>query len=388
MATKTKTTQSNFDLTASRRSLLNAVNIIGKSVATRSSLPILTHFKVSVTDGRTTLMATDLESWVAHTLPETTMSDEGAITVPSRNFTELLNAMPDADIILRNDTENAQISIQCNKASYKLLGLMADEFPVLPELKDFTTFEIDRMDLRTAIKQTLFAVSHDETRAILTGALMTVSGETMKLVATDTHRLACRDCKVLRTSGSVQVIIPAKALSDIDRIMGTEAGTVSVGVSSNQAKFHVLHEGGNETTLITRLIDGQYPNYERVIPMAAEQTITLVRATFAEAVKRAEIVAAQSSHRVILRSSEDGEKLTLTAESGTVGKAYEEMDFIRAGVVGLIEIAFNGRYMLDVLGAIPSDGITLAFNGSLKPGVIRPVDDNAYLCVLMPMQIM
>ncbi len=371
---------------SARKDLFEGIQIVGKAVATRSSLPILTHVRIAVQGGKLSLMATDLEMWMEHTLPTTSIMAEGAATAPARNFTELLAAMPDADVALNIEDETNALHLRCNRANYKLLGLPADEFPLLPQVTAESSFTVDRAVLRDGIKQTLFACSSDETRAILTGVLVIFQGDSLRLVATDTHRLAVRDCAVKGGNGTASAIVPARAMSELQRIIGNEEGDVDVVLSHNQVQFKVVDQRG-ETTLISRLIDGQFPNYERVIPSQTTKTLTLETGPLVSAIRRAAIVARENSNRVVIRSSEDGERLTLTAESGNVGNAYEEIEVARAGDEGPVEIAFNAKYLADVLGVIDSEGIRLELTEPLRPGVIKPTDSENYLCVLMPMQV-
>lgn len=371
---------------AARKDLFEGIQIVGKAVATRSSLPILTHVRIAIDGGKISLMATDLEMWMEHTLQTTSIMSTGAATAPARNFTELLAAMPDAEVALDLDEDTNALHLRCAKANYKLLGLPADEFPLLPQVTAESSFVVDRAVLRDAIKQTLFATSSDETRAILTGVLVVFQGDSLRLVATDTHRLAVRDCPVKSGEGAASAIVPSRAMSELQRIIGSEEGAVEVTLSSNQIQFKVNDTRG-ETTLISRLIDGQFPNYERVIPTAATKTLTLERDPLTSAIRRAAIVARENSNRVVLRSTEDGDRLTLTAESGNVGNAYEEIEVARDGDPGPVEIAFNAKYLADVLGVLDGPGLKLELTEPLRPGVIKPTESQDYLCVLMPMQV-
>ena len=370
-----------------RKELFEGLQTVGKAVATRSSLPILTHVRIAAKDGKVSIMATDLEMWMEHTLPGVGITEDGAATAPARNFTELLAAMPDADVSITVEDETNTLHLRCLKANYKLLGLSADEFPLLPQVKEDSRFVMDRLTLRDAIKQTIFATSTDETRAILTGVLVVFQGDSLKLVATDTHRLAVRDCAVKEGTGSASAIVPARAMHEVLRIVGNEEGEVVVTLSGNQIQFQIDDEKGSKTTLISRLIDGQFPNYERVIPAQATRTLTLAREPLAAAVKRASIVARDSASRVVLRTTEDGDKLTITAESGSVGNAYEEVEVARTGDDTPVEIAFNAKYLADVLNVLDTEGLHIELTEPLRPGVIRPTDTADYLCVLMPMQV-
>ncbi len=381
--------------TSPRKELFEGIQTVGKAVATRSSLPILTHIRIAAKEGRVSMMATDLEMWMEHTLPGVGITEDGAATAPARNFTELLAAMPDADVSVTVEDETNTLHLRCLKANYKLLGLSADEFPLLPQVKEESRFVIDREILKEAIKQTIFATSTDETRAILTGVLVVFQGDSLRLVATDTHRLAVRDCPVKEGSGSASAIVPSRAMNELLRIIGNDEGEVVVTLSSNQIQFQIEDakgddkdsELGSKTTLISRLIEGQFPNYERVIPAQATKTLTVERAPLASAVKRAAIVARDSASRVVLRTTEDGDRLTITAESGSVGNAYEEVEVARTGDDSPVEIAFNAKYLADVLNVLDTEGLHIELTEPLRPGVIRPTDDADYLCVLMPMQV-
>ena len=347
--------------TSPRKELFEGIQTVGKAVATRSSLPILTHVRIAAKDGKLSMMATDLEMWMEHTLPGIGITEDGSATAPARNFTELLAALPDADVSLTVEDETNTLHLRCMKANYKLLGLSADEFPLLPQVKEDSRFVMDRETLRDAIKQTIFATSTDETRAILTGVLVVFQGDSLKLVATDTHRLAVRDCPVKEGSGSASAIVPSRAMNELLRIIGNDEGEVVVTLSGNQIQFQIENgktegkgddrgDSGSKTTLISRLIDGQFPNYERVIPAQATKTLTVERAPLAAAVKRASIVA-------------------------------------REGDASPVEIAFNAKYLADVLNVLDTEGLHIELTEPLRPGVIRPTDDADYLCVLMPMQV-
>ncbi|MBV9848795.1 MAG: DNA polymerase III subunit beta [Armatimonadetes bacterium] len=395
MATKTAAAEG-LKAVSPRKELFEGIQTVGKAVATRSSLPILTHVRIAAQGGKVSLMATDLEMWMEHTLAGAAIKGEGAATAPARNFTELLAAMPDADVEFSLEDDTHALRLRCNRANYKLLGLSADEFPLLPQVKEESRFVVDRATLREAIKQTLFATSSDETRAILTGVLVVFQGDSLRLVATDTHRLAVRDCPVKDGSGSASAIVPARAMNELLRILGSEDGDAVVTLSGNQIQFQIEHmtkqadeliPSGSKTMLISRLIDGQFPNYERVIPAQATKTLTIEREPFVQAVKRAAIVARDSANRVVLRSTDDGDRLTITAESGSVGNAYEEVEMAREGDNSPVEIAFNAKYLSDVLNVLDSEGLHIELTEPLRPGLVRPTDDADYLCVLMPMQV-
>ena len=350
-----------------KKVLFDAIQTVGKAVSPRSPLAILNHMAIVADSGRITLMATDLELWLSHSAATQSITSYGAGTVPARNFTDLVSALPDSDVQMAVDPETHTLTLKCNRATYKLLGLPHDEFPRIPQVKEDSKFTVDRATLRDAIKQTLFATSSDETRAILTGVLMVYQGDSLRLVATDTHRLAVRDCAVHEGTGSATAIVPHRAMHELARIISTGEGTVSVTISSNQIQFETTEPGETRITLISRLIEGQFPNYERVIPSQATRILTLEREPLSQAVRRAAIVARDAAHRIVLRTTEDGERLSISAESGLVGNAYEEVEVARDGDLSPVEIAFNAKYLSDALAVIEGEGIKIELTELMRP---------------------
>ena len=368
-----------------RKDLYEAVQTVGRAVSGRSTLPILSHLLVAPQGNNLKLTATDLEMWMECALPsriQASLDDTGdpeGFTAPARVFTEMLGALPDADVLLDRPDGGNTVQVHCARSDYKILGLPAEEFPAPPDVTPTATFTVPGELLRDMIRHVLFAVSTDETRAILTGVLVNFDGGTLKMVATDTHRLAVRTAKVEGGDGSATAIIPARAMNEVLRLADDE-DPVSVSLAQGQARFEV----GN-TTMVTRLIEGTFPNYERVIPTTHDRKLTLETGEFQRAVRRAAIVARDNANRVVLET--EGAQLVISSESGTVGSAREEIEVAREG--DDIQIAFNAKYLQDVLGVVETEGVVLELTEPLRPGILRPIGDNAddYLCVLMPMQV-
>lgn len=379
-----------------RKDLYEAVQTVGRAVSGRSTLPILSHILVSPQGGGALkLTATDLEMWVECSLTARIqaslgdMEDAGGFTVPSRYFTEILGALPEADVILDRPDGGNKTQLRCGRSDYSLLGLPAEEFPALPEVEPAATITVTGGMLKAMIKQVAFAVSTDETRVILTGVLFIFNGKQIKMVATDTHRLAVRGGVAAAGEGQGQAVLPARAMNEISRLAGDDDEVV-IALAQGQARFEVNKKNSNgetlaTTTLITRLIEGQFPNYERVIPAGHERKLTLETSEFQKAVKRVAIVARENANRIVLETQ--GAQLSLSAESGTVGSARDEIEVAREG--DDIQIAFNAKYLGDVLAAIETEGVVLELTEPLRPGILRPIGDTAadYLCVLMPMQV-
>lgn len=384
-STDTAPTQARSSLRAvcSRKDLFEGVQTVGHAVSGRTSLPMLSHVLVQAEADALRLSATDLELSISLRIPAQ-IEEPGGLTAHARILTELLGTLPEGDVAISGDASHA-MRLHCGRSDYKLLGLPAEEYPRLPEVKEENQFRVAQSLLREMIRQTIFAVSTDEARAMLTGILMVFEGERLQLVSTDTHRLALRSTRVRESQGARQAIVPARAMNELLRTLTDAEGDVEVRLSENQ----VLFQTPTDITLISRLIEGQFPNYQRVIPTSYQKRLTIEAQPFLQAVRRASIVGRNNANRVTLNT--EGDKLTITAESGTEGNAYEELEVAREGED--IRIAFNAKYLMDVLGAIDSEGVYLELSEPLKPGVVRPVpsseepDENEYLCVLMPMQL-
>ncbi|MFQ6132159.1 MAG: DNA polymerase III subunit beta [Armatimonadota bacterium] len=362
-----------------RGTLYEAAQVVARAVSGRSTLPVLNNLFVEGSDGQLRLVATDLELGIEATV-EARVEEEGALTVPARIVTEVIANLPEADVELEVDESNT-VSVKCARSNYSIRGLPSEEFSTLPELVDPITFELPQSLLRRVIQETSFASSPDETRPILTGALFTLGPEEMRVVATDTHRLALRQLPGLADiKESRSVIVPARVLNEVSRILqeGSE-DPVEVRVTDTQIQFLA-----DTTSLQSRLIEGQFPNYEKVVPESAERTIRVEVAAFQDALRRALIVAREDANRVVLAASEG--LLTITADSQDVGRGQEEVEIDLEGEA--LEIAFNGRYLLDVLAVMEAENAEIELTGALNPGTIRPQDDANYTYVLMPMQIM
>jgi DNA polymerase-3 subunit beta len=381
-------TRTSLKATCARKDLFEGVQTVGHAVSGRTSLPILSHVLIQAEEGAIKLMASDTELSIALTIPGT-VQEPGGLTAPARLVTELLGTLPESEVAVSVDRSHA-VRVHCDKSDYKILGLPAEEYPRLPEVRDDNHFAIPQRHLREMIRQTIFAVSQDEARAILTGILMVLEGDKLTFVATDTHRLAIRTCPLREAQGAIQVIVPSRAMNEMLRILEDEDGDVQVSISDNQIRFQTpAPEGKTGITLISNLIQGQFPNYQRVVPTNHTRKLVLQTAPFQKAVRRASIVARNNANRIILRTQDD--KLTISAESSLEGSAYEEVELVREG--DDMEIAFNAKYLLDVLGVLDDDGFQLELTESLRPGLLRPIpavevaDGNEYMCVLMPMQI-
>ncbi|MEI6914223.1 MAG: DNA polymerase III subunit beta [Armatimonadota bacterium] len=358
-----------------KKNLLDGVRTAGHAISGRTALPILGHVLAATGTNSLRLSATDHQIGISTTVPAQIL-EPGELTLPASIGSEVISSLSDADVIIESN-ENQQIRILCPPSDFQILGLPPGEFPGLPEVPDTVWFEIDAKQLRLGLRRTQFACSTDELRTILLGVLFSYSGDTLKLVATDTHRLAVDTRLIASGEGEANAVVPARAVAELSRIL-TDEGKVRVHISERQIMFVV-----GQVVVTASLIEGQYPNYERVVPADYDKKIVLPTKLFTDAIKRASIVARGDMNRTVVKTS--GEKVSVSAKAGAVGKAYEEVEAIREG--DDIEVAFNAQFLGEVLDVIDTEGVGLELSGPLSPAVLRPIEQDDYLCVVMPMQI-
>jgi DNA polymerase-3 subunit beta len=388
-----------------KKNLLEGIRTASHAIDARAVMPVLRHVLLSSEEGLTEeetwvrISGTDLQTVVSTVIPAQVLAP-GEVTLPASVAAEIVGAFPEADVVLSSDDTGSQVRLECPPAEFNLVGLPPDEFPDLPEVPHDVWFEMDAGQLRAALRRTVFACSTDALRTILQGVLFNFVGHTLELAATDTFRLAVDTRVVPAGSGQARVVVPQRALLELLKIMPGQ-GSVRVHISGSQIKFRLP-----EATLVSVLIEGQFPNYERVIPTDLDRRWVIPTEPLTGALRRAGIVARQDMQRVVLRSR--GEKVAVSARAGGVGEAYEEVvrieekravPFTRAGDVGEaydevdaarggddLEIAFNCGYLLDVLNVLEADEVTFEMSGALSPAVLRPVGQEGYLCVVMPME--
>lgn len=357
-----------------RKLLDEALGVVAGAAASRASLPILSHLYIEASGDHLRLVGSDLEQWVEHRIPAI-VGEEGAATVSARLFADLVGSLSGETIELATG-ERHQLIITAGDSRYQLAGLPAEEYPPVPELGNASELVLPAKLFMEMIESVEFAVSREETRPTLTGIRMEFDGSNLRLVATDTHRLAVRNAQIDSAAGeAATAIVPLKAIQLLRRLPAGETITMQLG--EHRAAFL-----GENASVVTQLIEGQYPNYERVIPKEYTRRWTLMVQEFRNALKRAYLVAKSDSNKVILKT--DGEKLVISAQ-GNVGEATERVDIIREG--DDLEVAFNAKYLLDVLEVLNTEGVVIELTESLRPAVFKPAQLDDYLCVIMPMAL-
>lgn len=357
-----------------RQNLIQGVTTAQRAVSSKNPLPILSGILLTAIDNRLELQATDLEMGIQCVVP-CTVQEEGAIVLPAKYLGEIVRRLPDSPIQIETGQGN-NIIIRYGQSEITINGFNAEEFPVFPKPQGKNSLNISEEELKEYLRQILFATSSDENRPVFTGVLMETSEGKIRFIATDTHRLALRDIKENAGIDEISVIIPGKALNELVRVIGAADREVTISLGENQIIF-----GMEETLLISRLIEGQFPNYRQVIPQGYKSRIRVKTKDLLESVERASLLARVGTQ--IIRLNIEEEKVIIHANT-EVGKIYEEVPVYLQGEP--IQIAFNALYLIDSLRAIGSESIYFDLSGPLSPGIMRPVEGEEYLSLVLPVR--
>lgn len=364
-------------LTMARGELLESLSVAGRGLSSRSTLPILSGILVSSLDsGEVTFQATDLEISVRHTA-SALVERAGNSVLPGKLLSDIVRSLPESAVTLDITGETA--SIVCGQASFTVKTLSPEDFPRFPEVEADKTVSVPTSVFSELVAHVSKATSRDETRPVLTGVLLVVEGHTIRMVATDSYRLSVKEVVLAEPPGEdVEVVIPGKALEEAVR-MAAGRKKVDLGVSDNQVVFDF-----ENTTFITRRIEGSFPNYRQLLPKEYETTVTVSKEEFSSAVKRVSLLAQHNTPLRVSVSSED-QTLSLSATTQDVGDASED---IMAKVEGSdVEIAFNHGFLTDGIASASGDVMTVNIVSSLKPGVLTAASDEGFLYLLMPVRL-
>ena len=365
-----------MEFTILKETLVDGIQTVQNAITQKSSLPILSNVLLEIDQKELKLTATDLDIGICAMLP-ITAPEEGAITVPAKKFFDIVRSLPEGGEVNVNIKKNNSISIKSGKALFKIIGLPKEEFPQLPQFKDKDCISIDQNLLKEMLNLTDFAVSKDDTRYVLNGLLFEIKGDKISVVATDGRRMAVVHKKLpKKTLVDREVIIPTKTTQEVKRLLG-EDGEVKVQFSDNQVLFSLPG-----CFVISRLIEGEFPNYKKVIPEKTAKEVKVSREEFLFAARRASIFTDQDSMAIKLDIQKT--KMTISKNTPYLGEAKEQIDVDYSGD-NAVQIGFNPRYLIDVLKNIPEDEIMFEVNDSAKPGVIRRGEEYTY--VVLPMQL-
>jgi DNA polymerase-3 subunit beta len=379
-----------MELIFERDNLWEAMQVVGSVAASRNTLPILANVLIKATEDQIQLAATDLEIGVKLSV-EGQITDSGSITIPAKKLSDIVRELPPSTVKL-TALSNDRVEIECENAKFRIVGLTDEEFPPLPEIgEDFLT--LNSGILCNMIQKTVFAVSTEETRHFLNGIYFYMDSESITAVATDGKRLAvATQSQTSPSEKNMGVIIPTKAVNNILRTF-TEDEDIKIALLENQIAFAT-----EKMTFISRLIEGEYPDYEAVMTPAMGNEIDMVADTerLLSVIRRVSLLANPKTPSVKMVSKES--ELSVLASTPELGEAQEQFSVKTTG--GNVEIAFNARFVMDVLRNIEADEVIFKFRDSLSPVLVMPAqssdgdsqdtkagENGSYMCVIMPMRL-
>ncbi len=368
-----------MNLTIAKEQILNGLQAVQNVVSARTTLPILSNVLMSVAGEKIEFTATDLDVTVACSV-EAKVKKGGAVTVPVKKLFGIVRELNGNEIDIEVDEKNI-CSIRCGASFYKIHGLAADEFPPLPKFKDEKKVTLPQETVKAMLCKTSFAISTDESRYVLNGIYISLKDHKMTVVATDGRRLALVDEEVdIAEKSEGEFIIPAKAVFELTRLL-QDNGEIAVKFGENQASFALKDEKGFSVLVVTKLIEGNYPNYRQVIPSEVKERVPLAREEFLHALRRAEIMTSEKANSVKLAFGKNN--LAITANSPEVGEARESLAVNYKGKD--VAIAFNPKYLIDPLNALTEDEVFFELTDELSPGVLKI--NGPFLYVVMPMRL-
>jgi DNA polymerase-3 subunit beta len=360
-----------------RDSLSAALQLVGRAVSSRGTLPSLGGILLTTADGKLTLRATDMELALTRAL-EVAVTADGTTLLPGRLLTDVVRSLPPGDVSLELRSEQRDVELSAGSARFHLRTLPAEDFPRLPDLEG-EAVQLPATPLAETIDLVARAASRDEVRPILTGVLVQAEGERLTMVATDSYRLSVKHATLeAPVSQTLEANVPARALRELARIISSESvEEVEIAMPRNQAIFRA---GG--VTLSSRLIEGQFPSWRQLIPESFEHEVRLPRGEFLEITRRISQLAQRNAP---LRLAFSEGELTVAAETPDIGDASEAMPAPYSGEP--LEIAFNPQFLVEGVESVGSDELAVQLSSPLRPGLLRPVDGDDFSYLVMPIRL-
>jgi len=371
-------------LSCVQENLNRGLGVVGRAVATRTTLPITNNVLLATDQSRLKLVATNLEMAISHWIGAK-VEEEGAITVPARLLIEFISSLPSERVDMSLSPQTKTLGLSCARFEARISGIDAKDFPPIPKVGEGFTTKVDVEDLRRGISHVVFAAATEESRPVLTGVDAQFEGDLLTLAAADGFRLAVYKLPIATpVKQKSEVIIPARTLAELSRLMADEEEAIEITVNPDkgQALFRLKN-----TELVSQLVQGTFPNYAQLIPQTYNTRAVVAVSDFLRATRTASIFARDGSGIVRLVVAPGSEltpgKMTISARSEELGDDVGEIDALVEGEEA--KVAFNGKYLADVLGVLHETQVALETTNPSSPGVIRPVGVDNYVHVIMPM---
>ncbi|WP_226582353.1 DNA polymerase III subunit beta [Halobacillus litoralis] len=371
-----------------RDQLIDSVQNVMKAISSRTTIPILTGMKIEATTEGVKLTGSDSDISIESFIPSEEDGivyvediEPGSLVLQAKYFPDIVRKLPQNTVEIESDNSR-NVTIRSGNAEFHLNGQDPEEYPQLPQLHTEESFELPIDLLKNLIRQTVFAVSTSETRPILTGVHVKMEDGELEFIATDSHRLASRKIPLEQPEGTSlpAVVIPGKSLTELNKILADSEDTIEVSVTDNQVLFRTKH-----LYFLSRLLDGNYPETSRLIPEQSKTIVKIDTKELLQSVDRASLLAKENRNNVVRLMTKENNHLEITGNSPEVGNVVEEV--MANDVEGEdLKISFSAKYMMDALKAVDYDQVKVEFTGAMRPFLIRPVDDDQILQLILPVR--
>lgn len=377
-----------MQFTIQKDKLVQSVNDVMKAVSSKTTIPILTGIKISATEDGVTLTGSDSDISIESFIPtfeedhqHVDIQKTGSIVLQAKIFSEIVKKLPKETVDIEIQ-ENFSTKIISGNVEFNLIGLDPDEYPKLPPISDNLAFQMPIDLLKQMIRQTVFAVSTSETRPILTGVNLKIENGDLVCVATDSHRLAMRKAPIENGSVSTfsSVVIPGKSLNELNKILEDTKDLIAIIITDNQILFKTKY-----LLFFSRLLEGNYPDTTRLIPSENKTEITITAKDFLQAIDRASLLAREGRNNVVKLSTHEDNNIQISTILPEVGKVeeYVESESVKGEE---LKISFSAKYMMDALKALDSTDIKISFTGAMRPFLIRPLNNDSILQLILPVR--
>ena len=362
-----------------QENLARGLQVVSRAVSGRSTLPVLANVLLRTEDAGLKLTATNLEIGITAWVPGK-IDGEGTLTVPARLITDVVNGLPSGERV-DMEVDGTSLRIKAGRFQTHLRGIDAEEFPVIPSPGERPTTRVSQGALRKALSEVAFAAATDEARPILTGVLTRLSGDRVTLAAADNYRIAVKSLPILDPVEDTSLVVPARSYTELMRVLNDSDDPVDIMLASSKSQILFHLEG---VDLVSRLIDGQFPNYQQVLPSSHTTRAVVDRDELLKAVRLSALIASSAANVVKLSMADASSGAITIAAAADVGDATGEVE---ARIEGdPVQIAFNARYLQEALQNVDAEQLALEFSGPLSPGVLRPTGNEDYVHVIMPVR--
>lgn len=370
-----------------RDELLDALSDVMKAISQKVAIPILTGIKIEVDEKGMSMTGSDSDITICTFIPVERdgkeliqVAEKGSIVLQARVFSEIVRKLPTNEVKIKV-TDGLQTLIHSGKSEFKLIGSNPEDYPILPEVKDEHSFSLPSDFMKSIIRETVFAVSQQETRPILTGVHWTAEEGKLSCVATDSHRLARR----LATPEAMPTIpfsfvIPGKSLQELNKILSDSNDPVEILIAEQQVLFKT-----NDVLFYSRLLEGNYPDTSRLIPDESKTLVTVNGRSLLQAIDRASLLAKEERNNIVRFSTDEGKMIEISSNSPEVGNVEEKVEAIDISGEEL-KISFSAKYMMDALRAIDGQDIEIQFTGAMRPFILKSVGDDSILQLILPVR--